>query len=93
MQFLWGASQFARRAWAPNMRELFRNERLMYSLSQTEDNELILSVVCGGIGMYEAKINLNDEERHSFESEGETFLDNLASSIARDPESYQGRIF
>lgn len=74
------------------MRELLRNERLMYSLSETDRGELILSVICGGIGMYEARLILDPEERQSFKAEGESFLDNLASSIAKHPDRYQDRM-
>jgi hypothetical protein len=87
----WAVSQSELLVWDSDMRELFRNERLMSSLLETDKGELIFSVVCGGIGMYEARIILNEEEKRRFEIEGEAFLDNLALSIAGDPECYKTR--
>lgn len=47
--------------------------------------------MCGGIGQYEVKILLNDEDRDLYKTLGRTYLKALALRIQRSPENYEGR--
>ena len=56
---------------------------------EPDGEQLVLRVLCGGVGLYEVKIVLNEEERQQLEDEG--FLDRLARDVQRDPEAYTRR--
>jgi hypothetical protein len=61
-----------------------------YTLYQDDDRKFILSVLCGGVGMYELNIPLSDEEgERVLEDEG--FLNGLAESIRSNAVAYSGR--
>lgn len=73
------------------MREILRNADEMYALYDDEAGGLVISVVCGGIGMYQVRIRLTEEEKERFEAVGEDFLTSLARKIAYDDASYSDR--
>ena len=52
---------------------------------------LILSVLCGGIGVYEVAIRLTEEEATRFAEEGATFIQDLAYRVARNPDAFADR--
>lgn len=62
-----------------------------YILYQTDDNNLILSVVCGTVGLYDVNIQLNDEEKDKFEKDGTEFIDELALDVSSNPPKYRNR--
>lgn len=62
-----------------------------YILYQTDDNNLILSVVCGTVGLYDVNIQLNDEEKDKFEKDGTEFMDELALDVSSNPPKYRNR--
>jgi hypothetical protein len=41
------------------------------------ETALVISVLCGTIGLYEVRVRPNDDEFHSFEAEGSVFLDGI----------------
>lgn len=53
--------------------------------------QLVLHVLCGGVGLYEVVVVLNEDERREFERRGEAFLDTLAKDVQRDPRQYSDR--
>ena len=73
------------------MRELLRNMDRMYKLYE-DGEQLVLSVVCGGIGMFEAKVVLTDGEKADYEEQGESYLDDLAYDIGKDQSKYADRM-
>jgi len=58
-----------------------------YILYQKE-NDLILSVVCGTVAVYDITIALNPQETQEYHKKGGSFLDTLASTIRSYPEEY-----
>jgi hypothetical protein len=72
------------------MKELFRNAEYMYKLYQNGE-QLVMSVVCGGIGMYEVRVVLNEEERLQYVESGDSFLNELAYDIAKNTQNYLQR--
>ncbi len=67
------------------------NKGWEYILYQTDDNNLILSVVCGTVGLYDMNIQLNDKEKDKFEKDGTKFIDDLANDISSEPPKYENR--
>lgn len=72
------------------MKELIKNHERMYKLLQDSD-DLILAVVCGGVGMFEMKVVLTDEEKSKYEELGSPYLDDLAYDIGRNTSKYEER--
>jgi hypothetical protein len=58
-----------------------------YTLYQTE-NKYTLSVLCGGVGMYEIEIELNKEEADSYKEKGESYIDILAKEIQENTNQW-----
>ncbi len=50
-----------------------------------------LSVLCGGIGLYELEINLNEQEVASFTNIGESYIDDLAKEIQKNTTKWLHR--
>lgn len=73
------------------MKELLRNENYMYILEEDDCGALLLTVTCGGVGMYDLQIELNLEERENYLSQGENYLNNLASQIGKNTSAFQER--
>jgi len=74
------------------VKEIFRNERLMYTLKESEDGKQVLSVVCGGMAMYTVRLELDFSEREAFQKEGKTALDLLARKLCQNPDEYEDRL-
>jgi hypothetical protein len=73
------------------MKELLANEKYMYILEEDDCGALLLTVTCGGVGMYDIKIQLNSEERENYLSQGEVYLNNLACQIGKNTFAFQER--
>ena len=71
------------------MKELL-NSRWNYVLYETE-GKLLLSVVCGTVGMFDRNIFLTDIERESFNLEGESYIEKFANEIRNDPSKHESR--
>ena len=63
----------------------------MYKLMKS-DTSHILSVVCGGIAMYEVKIVLSEDEVGRYQAEGERYVDELAYDVSKNESKYKDRI-
>ena len=72
------------------MKEILRNSSKMYVLFEG-DQTYVLSVMCGGIGLYEAQVHLNSEETAKFDTEGDDYIESLALDIAKHTSKYQDR--
>jgi hypothetical protein len=62
-------------------------KKWIYTLYQDERRMLILSVLCGGIGMYELNIPLSAEEGERALNDS-AFLDSLAEAVRAHPQDY-----
>ncbi|BBO33991.1 hypothetical protein [Lacipirellula parvula] len=72
------------------MKEVLRNCGGMYILFE-DGGAYVLSVMVGGIAMYEMRVRLNATEVAGYRDEGEEFVGTLADQIARDPGKYEAR--
>lgn len=54
------------------------------------DGKKILSVVCGGAGLYDLKIELSASEVQKM-NEDASFVESLASAIRDNPKAYEDR--
>lgn len=62
----------------------------LYTLYRVDDGSIVLSVLCGGVAMYELNIPL-DNEVAVRAIEDEKFLEKLASEIREHPQQYSGQ--
>lgn len=74
------------------MKELLKNDNLLYILEEDSDSSLYLTVTCGGIAMYDIKVRLEEDERLQYHEQGETYLDRLALMIGRNTTEFMHRI-
>ena len=71
------------------MKELARSN-WNYILYEDDEN-LLLSVVCGSIGLFDRNISLNAVEKKSYLKEGIIYIEKLAVLIRKDPKKYEFR--
>ncbi|MDQ3635091.1 MAG: hypothetical protein M3405_11375 [Acidobacteriota bacterium] len=62
-----------------------------YTLYQSDDNKLLLSVLCGTVALYDLVIQLNEEEKAKFEKDETEYLNNLAEDIRTNTSKYENR--
>lgn len=72
-------------------RSIIKNHERMFELVQEEDGAFVLSVVVGGIAMYEVRVRLDADEVARFNDEGASFIEDLVYLIAKNPSEYEGR--
>ncbi len=53
--------------------------------------DLILSVVCGTVGIFEINIKLDYIECRHYEEQGDTYLAALAQQVRNNPDEYLNR--
>lgn len=56
-----------------------------------DGDELLMIVLCGGIGLYEVKFHLNPEERSEYETRGVEYLRELADQVRQDEPQFSAR--
>lgn len=56
-----------------------------------DGDSLILSVVCGTVGIFEVNIKLDDNEAGHYAEQGEAYLAMLAQSVRNNPNAYASR--
>ncbi len=61
-----------------------------YTLFEKND-ELILSTVCGSVGIFEINIPLTTDEIDEYNQKGEKYIEILARKIQRTPSEYKIR--
>lgn len=71
------------------MKEIHRSQ-WNYILYE-KDGNLMFSVICGTIGVFEVNILLNGEEVDNFKQKGEDYLKELAEKIRYSPKSFNDR--
>jgi hypothetical protein len=57
----------------------------------SDGGRLFLSVVCGGVGMYEMDLELTDGEAGSYRQTGSEYLDHLAGAVRSTPTDCESR--
>ena len=72
------------------MKEIF-NSRWNYTLYEDSDGSLILTALCGTVGLFETNIFLNEDETAEYMKSGKEYILQLASAIRSNPERYAGR--
>ncbi|MEK6476059.1 hypothetical protein WJR50_00950 [Catalinimonas sp. 4WD22] len=61
-----------------------------YSLYKKAE-KLILSAVCGSVGIFEINVVLKPSEIEEYYKYGEKYIENLARKIQQSPSKYQSR--
>lgn len=56
-----------------------------------DGESLILSVVCGTVGIFEVNIKLDDIEARHYAEQGEAYLVMLVQSVRNNPNVYASR--
>lgn len=74
-------------------REIFRNESEFYFLYEDDLGNFVISILCGGVAMYEIKMNLNSDELQKFSIDGVNYLNGLVDDIRKNSEKYKNRTF
>lgn len=76
-----------------SQQELFRNEKLLYTVFKDKNsNDHFIEVVCGSTGMYEVCVKLLEDEITKF-YQNHSELDKLAIDICKDPKNFKNRSF
>lgn len=69
---------------------LFKND--WFEFVRNDTGAHFLTVLCGGIGLFEHTIRLTAEELALIDEYGEYYLEKLALDIARAPEKFADRL-
>jgi hypothetical protein len=56
-----------------------------------EEAKLLLSIVCGGVGVYDVDFELTGEEIASYRQAGSDYVDQLANSVRAKPAVFESR--
>jgi len=59
-----------------------------WMLIREPDGSLLLSVVCGSVGIYEVDVLLDTEQAAAFAANGAPVLQRLAAAVRKDPAHY-----
>jgi hypothetical protein len=62
-----------------------------YTFSRNTNGQLILSVLCGTVGLFEIDIILNQDETTQYNKDGEAFIEQLAKQIRDNPHAWSER--
>ncbi len=73
-------------------RILLRDRDSMYELYVEGNGRHYLSVVVGGVAMYEVIVELTESEVERFQEEGQSFIHDLAYRVSTNESAYAGRM-
>ncbi len=59
-----------------------------WSLYRLPGGELLLSVVCGSVALFEVEVVLDADQRAEYEAEGISVVEQLAAAINYSPRKY-----
>ncbi len=62
-----------------------------YTFSKNEDNELIFSVLCGTVALFEYHVLLNQDEINQYNKQGKKFIEHLAQKIRNNPNQWTSK--
>lgn len=68
------------------MKEMVAQKKWVYTLCKT-DKGMLLSVVCGGVAMFDVDVLLSDEEASQAKKD-ESFIESLAEKIRNSSKQY-----
>lgn len=62
-----------------------------YTFSELASGHYALSVVCGGIGIYEFSFRLNEQQVEHYRREGLAFIARLADTVRADQSPFESQ--
>lgn len=72
------------------MKEIAK-EACNYTFSEQHPGDYLLSVVCGGIGLYDFVIRLNASQISAYEREGIPYISRLAEQVRYDQAPFNAQ--
>ena len=69
-------------------RELIADSTWDWSLYRLTDGSLVLSVVCGTVGIYEIDVTLGPETTAAYEGDGVEAIKRLAAEVVYSPHKW-----
>ncbi len=69
-------------------RELIADKTWEWSLFRLGDGSLLLSVVCGTVGVYEIDVSLGPETTAAYERDGISVIEKLAAEVTYSPRKW-----
>lgn len=73
------------------MKELIKKD-WEYTLSQDDNKNLNLTVLCGSVALYNVTVQLNKDEKTEFEINGTAFIEKLAEDVRTNTSKYEHRL-
>ena len=73
------------------MQKIDEGEKIAWQLFEDNNGIYIFSVLCGSIGMYERKIELDEDEADEYKKSGKKILDDLAYKISKNENAFLRR--
>lgn len=73
----------------PDGRTILAEKSWDWMLLRDSEGRLIVSVVCGSVGLYEVEVILDDETIAAYEADGIAVIERLAADIAEHPSRYR----
>jgi hypothetical protein len=71
--------------------DIFIDSSESLRIFKNASGSLCLGVLCGGVGMYEAKILLSSEEVKQYNENGKAYIKQLANDIRKFTSKYESR--
>lgn len=56
-----------------------------------EGGDFLLSVICGGVGLFELHIRLNEAEKNQYLLHGASYISSLAAEVRFHPAAFSSR--
>ncbi|ACT92712.1 hypothetical protein [Dyadobacter fermentans] len=72
------------------MKEIAK-EAWNYTLSEEQPGSYVLSVVCGGVGMYDFAIRLTPAQAARYGQEGIAYIAGLAADVRHDQRPFEAQ--
>ena len=63
-----------------------------YTLYKDPNGQWIIEVLCGGVGLYLRRLELNSGEIGMIEEWGDYYVEKIALEIAKQPERFKERL-
>jgi len=72
----------------PPAREVLADLTWDWTLFRAPDGSLLLSVVCGSVGLYEVEVTLDDVQAADYERNGRQSIESLAAAVREHPAKF-----
>lgn len=73
------------------MSQCLASEPWSFDLVEDDGGSLVLTVVCGTVGIYEVAFPLDPDEREGWHASGIAFIRDLAARVVANPAPYLAR--